>query len=296
MVFPWLLVSALVVLIYAVFVEPRWFGVRCVRIQTKKKLPRPITILHLSDTHFSGKKSYKDKFFEKLAREFEPDFIVATGDIIDCNEGIEQAARLLGNLKARLGKFVVLGNHDYYDYHFFDNINYHLRGIRTPFRVNDIRKFVSALKANGVYVLRDNNQKVDVDSSSVWVTGTEDPVTRTVNFQKVLENVPNDSFNILLTHVIDSIVKMPETSVDIVFAGHTHGGQIRFPFIGGFMYGFKMPRKYLEGIHFWNETVLCVSRGIGASRFTALRFFCRPEAILIEISPQSTDDSPRKGN
>ncbi|MBI4387956.1 MAG: metallophosphoesterase [Candidatus Omnitrophica bacterium] len=281
-----ILIFSFVLACYMVFVEPRWFKVKRVRIQTKKKLPKPITILHLSDTHFSGRKSYKDKFFEKLAQEFESDFVVVTGDIIDCNEGIEQAAHLLGNLRARFGKFLVLGNHDYYDYHFFDNVNYHLRGVRTSIRVNNVQKFVEVLKAKGIRVLRDNNHKIDLDGASVYVIGTEDPVTRTVNFQKTLKDVPSNSFNIMLTHVIDSIIKMPEAYVDLVFSGHTHGGQIRFPWIGGFMYGFDMPRKYLEGIHTWKESILCVSRGIGASRFTALRFFCRPEAILMEVVPE----------
>ena len=281
-----LFVIALVLLCYAVFVEPRWFKIKRIRAQSKKKISRPITILHLSDTHFSGKKSYKDKFFERLSKEVEPDLIFITGDIIDCNEGIDQAAIALGSLRARVGKFAVLGNHDYYDYHFFDNFNYHIWGVRESIRHNDVKRFAGALEASGVLVLRDQNRKIDLNGTSVSIIGTDDPVTRRVNFEKALNGVSDDSFNILLTHVVDCIVKMPRVSMDLVFSGHTHGGQIRFPFFGGMMFGFEMPRKYLEGIHPWNNAILCVSRGIGASRTATLRFCCRPEAILIEVYPE----------
>jgi predicted MPP superfamily phosphohydrolase len=93
----------------------------------------------------------------------------------------------------------------------------------------------------------------------------------------------SDSFNMLLTHVLDVIAEMPEVPVDMIFSGHTHGGQIRLPRLGGFMFGFRLPRKYLEGMHIWRNMATCVSRGLGASRTATPRFFCRPEAVLLEV-------------
>src|SRR3989338_6954176 len=145
----WIFAVGIVLFCYAFFIEPRWFTLRRAQLQVKKKIPRPFTILHLSDTHFAGKNTYKEKFFSTLASSVNPDFIFITGDIIDCNEGIEPAARVLGNLKARFGTFAIFGNHDYYDYHVLDNLNFHLKGVKTPDRVNDVKLFKEKLEASG---------------------------------------------------------------------------------------------------------------------------------------------------
>ncbi len=273
---------SILVLIYAEYIEPRWFKIKRVCVKSPKPLPRPITILHLSDIHFSGRPHAKDKFLEKLS-DIKPDFIFITGDIIDCDEGINQAAHILGKLNARAGKFAILGNHDYWDYHLIHNFRYHLRGIKIADRSNDANLLVKKLEKVGIQVLNNRNMSVIISGQKIVIAGTDDPVTQTVDFEKTFAGVQNDSFNILLTHVVDVVVGMPKVDVDLVFSGHTHGGQFRVPILGGFMLGFKLPRKYLDGIHKIGRFTACVSRGIGASRSLVFRFFCRPEAILMEV-------------
>ncbi len=275
---------ALLVSCYAQFVEPRWFQIRRTQVKSFKKISKPFTILHLSDTHFAKNNSTKEKFFRKLSETIEPDFIFVTGDIIDCDDGIEPAAQILGNLKAKIGKFAVFGNHDYCDYHFFDNFKYHLRGNKLSGRPNNIQWFRKRLEDHGVHVLVNENKSVTVNGTHFVIAGTDDPVTQTVDFEKTLRGVGRGSINILLTHVIDSILKIPNSVVDLALAGHTHGGQFRIPWVGGFVYGFKLPRKYLEGVHAYHHIVTSVSRGLGASRTLTPRLFCRPEAILLEVS------------
>lgn len=275
---------AIGILLYAQFIEPERFKIRYHQIKIHKKLPRPFTILHLSDTHFARNNASKEKFFGELSK-LEPDFIFMTGDIIDCNEGIEPAAQMLGNLKARLGKFAIFGNHDYWDYHFTDNFKYHLRGEKVSGRPNNIEWFKKRLEDHGVRVLVDENQEISSGDTDFVIVGTNDPVTQRVDYTKAVKNVNRHSVNILLTHVVDSILKAPATvHFDLALGGHTHGGQFRLPKFGGFVYGYRLPRKYLEGVHSYQDTILSVSRGLGASRTLSLRFFCPPEAIWIEMS------------
>ena len=277
-------IIAILILCYAEWVEPRWFKIRQVTIKFPKAPSKPIQILHLSDIHFAGKnKLHEKKFFEKL-NELNPDLIFITGDIIDCNEGIDQAVSILGKLKAKVGKFAILGNHDYWDYHLVNNFEYHLRGLKISDRPNNVELFVKKLESNGIKRLKNQNIVLTINGKKVMIAGTDDPVTGKVDFKKTFENMPSDSLNILLTHVLDAVVEMPKINLDLVFSGHTHGGQFRLPFIGAFILGFRLPRKYLDGIHQLSGFTACVSRGIGASRTLILRFFCRPEAILMEVS------------
>jgi predicted MPP superfamily phosphohydrolase len=279
-----LAVSAACLSAYILFVEPRWFRIRKIRIAARKPIPKPISILHLSDTHFCGKYAYKEAFFESL-RSVEADFIFVTGDIIDHDGGIDQCAEMIGNLKARYAKCAVLGNHDYWDYRLVDNVRYHLRKVKRSSRKNDVPRLRKTLEQAGVHVLVNESREFRENGTSLVVAGTDDPVTHKVDFASTLALARKDSFNILLTHVLDSILKLGTSEVDLVLAGHTHGGQIRLPFLGGFCADFRMPRRYIDGLNEYQGITTFVSRGIGAGRILTPRFCCRPEAVLIEITP-----------
>ena len=155
----WIFGFGLIALGYAVFIEPRWFTVRRFQIRSPKKIPRPFKILHLSDIHFSSDSTSKEVFLMTL-NSLEPDFIFVTGDIIDHDDGIEPAARILGSLKSKLGSFAILGNHDYFDYHFLDNFKYHLRGIKISNRQNDVKRLREKLEAAGIQVLVNGKKEV----------------------------------------------------------------------------------------------------------------------------------------
>ncbi|MBI4358870.1 MAG: metallophosphoesterase [Candidatus Omnitrophica bacterium] len=283
----WLLILiflASVILFWAFFVEPNWFRLRRVKITGQKKLRKPITILHLSDIHFTGNLGSKRGFFQRLSM-LNPDLIFLTGDIIDNSEGIDTAVRTISGLRAHYGTFLVLGNHDYYDYKTVDNIRYHLGLGKTAINRNNVNRFCSELKRIGVHVLINESMKLQVHGNPVLIGGTDDPVTQKIDFEKALHHLSAETLNILLVHHLDALLKLSHHGVDLVFAGHTHGGQIRIPFLGPLVCDSKLPRKYVAGLHTYKDITVFVSRGMGAGRSIFPRFACRPEAIWFEVAP-----------
>jgi predicted MPP superfamily phosphohydrolase len=90
---------------------------------------------------------------------------------------------------------------------------------------------------------------------------------------------------ISLTHTpdIDLFVDLLERDVDIVFCGHTHGGQVRLPLIGALLTGCNMKTRYSSGLFYFKKFVLYTTRGLGEGRYSPFRFYCQPEASLINL-------------
>ena len=280
----WVIGSFALVLAWAVFVEPNWYRLKRISIHLPKKVRKPFTILHLSDVHFQKKMGSKKHIFQRLSM-LNPDLIFLTGDIIDCDDGIDTAVRLLAGLRARYGTFFIFGNHDYYDYRLRDVFLYHVGFSRIAAHRNNSSRFAEELKRIGITVLVNQSVRLEVHGNHVLIGGTDDPVTQKIDFERALRGLSAETVNILLTHHLDSVLKLSHHGVDLVFSGHTHGGQLRIPFLGPVVCETKLPRRYISGLHIYNGMTACVSRGMGASRFTFPRFACRPEAIFVEVLP-----------
>jgi len=275
-------------IIYACLIEPRWFRIRKIPITVNKSLAAPLTILHLSDTHFCGYQKYKERFFKRL-RHLTPDLVFITGDIIDCNAGIQQAAHFISRIPARLGHFAVLGNHDYFDYHFYDNYAYHILGKKSvgALNPNDVDLLSKTLADHQITLLQNSAVTLEDHNLKIQIFGTDDPVTKKAKMDETLISMHSNALNLLLTHLIDSIQHLPKTQVpDVVFSGHSHGGQVQLPGIGPLIVDTRMGKNFAEGIRSFQGMTLCISRGLSATRTQLFRFLCRPEALWIEIRPQ----------
>lgn len=99
------------------------------------------------------------------------------------------------------------------------------------------------------------------------------------NFHELNEK---NRLKIALIHTPDSyaLVNLALNAVDIVFAGHTHGGQVRIPFKGALLAGCNLKTKYAAGLFYFKKFVLQVSKGLGEGRFSRFRIYCDPEAII----------------
>ncbi|MCK5566895.1 MAG: hypothetical protein KAI62_03215, partial [Actinomycetia bacterium] len=88
-----------------------------------------------------------------------------------------------------------------------------------------------------------------------------------------------------LLHTPDShvLATLHKKDVDIVFAGHTHGGQVRLPLIGAIIAGCRIETRFAAGLFYLKKMVLLISRGLGEGKYSQFRCYCPPEAIRISI-------------
>jgi predicted MPP superfamily phosphohydrolase len=258
-------------------------GVSRHRLQLAKSCAAPVRILHVSDMHFarSGPAAL-ERLFDRLAGE-SYDFVFVTGDIIDCGEGIDHAVRNLSKLKARYGRFAVLGNHDYYDYRLLDCFTHNFPWQKYPKNRQPTERLEDMLGRAGIRVLKNETVEVDAGGTSVLVHGLDDATTGKANVRKAMANFNPSKINLLLTHTIDVFLDIGEQEIDVSFSGHSHGGQIRLPGWGAVITHTTMGRAFAGGLIRHKGAVCVVSRGIGTSRFLPFRLLCPPEALVVEL-------------
>jgi predicted MPP superfamily phosphohydrolase len=221
-----------------------------------------LAILHLTDTHFTGKidRPYFDEV-AKLAAQTQPDLIVFTGDLLDDITLLPWLTATIGRLKAPLGCYYVLGNHDWF---------YGADEIRAEF------------DRCGWQNVAGRTIRIEHRGSVLEIGGTERPwMGRHPQFTG-----SSDAFRVLLSHTPDHFSWARRQRVDLMLAGHNHGGQIVFPVIGPIFGPSRHGVRYAGGA-FWAEpTLLYVSRGLSGRR--PLRFNCPPELTrLILTQPES---------
>ncbi|MEW6358117.1 MAG: metallophosphoesterase [Planctomycetota bacterium] len=281
-----LVVLGLVLAAYMIFVETRWFHLGEVTIHVRKSFPRRLTVLHLTDAHFRKGHGWKRRFIEGLA-ERPVDFVFATGDMIDSPDGIGDCVQALAALKPRYGTYFVLGGHDHYAITLMDTIHHltHFTTSRRASRKNETEELIKRLTEIGVSVLVNEHRRVKVDECEIVIVGLDDPFLSRDDLDAAMEGVAAEDHTILLVHSPDVTEGAPEQDVDVVFAGHTHGGQIRLPFIGALVTRSTLPRRRACGVFKVKETVFHLNKGLGAGPITDFRLFCRPEATIVHIVP-----------
>lgn len=253
----WIIILLFCLLAYGIFVEPHFMRVRQVTISNTAGL----RVAHFTDTHFNWH-THPRRFikFSKHIKKTQPDLILFTGDLFDKVDwaqahDIDKVKEILVELKAPLGKFAILGNHDFSDE---GNANY-------------IKTF---LREAGFTVL--TNQSLT--SGAVSLTGLDDLREGQPNFSMVPEQA---DFSILMIHEPDTIlqVEFPE-KYNLVIAGHSHGGQIR---LGSLRLRNDGSKTYDSGLYsLGNGTKLFVNAGIGLT-FLPIRFGVPPEIVYYEI-------------
>jgi predicted MPP superfamily phosphohydrolase len=225
------------------------------------RLPRELdglTITHLSDLHFTGR--ITRDFYECVVssvNELKSDIVAITGDIIDKPKCLPWLNEVLGKIHSKHGTMFILGNHD-------------LR-IRNEHAIRD------AMTSNGHHDLGGRWQTVTINNWPIFFGGNELPwFPRATNMRECPNSVDNKRpFRILLSHSPDQIPWARQNDFDLMLAGHTHGGQIRFPGIGPVFAPSRYGVKYASGTFYEEPTLLHVSRGIAGCRL--IRFNCRPE-------------------
>jgi len=123
-----------------------------------------------------------------------------------------------------------------------------------------------------------------VFGTSVWLVGLADLWTRIQQIDETTAKVPDGQAMIALTHNPDIFPELPQR-VPLLLAGHTHGGQVRFPLIGTVIQPSDFGQRYVAGHVFENDHHLFVTTGIGTS-IVPVRFGVPPEIVLLTLNSQ----------
>jgi len=218
----------------------------------------PIKIAQVSDFHTSGIGRRERNVFEVLNEE-KPDLIAVTGDSLgEWGGSYAKVQVVLEQLHAPLGVWVVRGNFE----------NWKLPPHERTFYAN-----------SGVHLLVNSGALVRDD---IWLAGLDDPSSGHPNPDAALTGAPPGAYKILLFHAPNYFGQVAGRE-DLCLTGHTHGGQVRVPFLPPLW----MPKgcwPYVEGWYEAAGTKMYVNRGIGMS-ILPIRFDCRPEVAIFTIHP-----------
>lgn len=270
---------------YGVLVERRWYRTSSYRLAALPPgAPRPITVLHLSDLHFLARDRKKARFVANLPRA---DLCVVTGDVLGEPAAVETSVDALRPVRGRLASYFVLGSNDYYAPQPLSYLSYfrkdrrHRRG--RPGRGGDLR---AQLETDGWTYLANRKAWLSADGLSVEVAGLDDPHIERHDLRVALRDRPG-ALGLAVVHSPDPVPELAALGYDLVLSGHTHGGQVRLPFVGALVTNSAIPTRLSMGVSRFGHAYLHVSPGLGTSKFAPFRFLCRPEATLIELVPRS---------
>jgi predicted MPP superfamily phosphohydrolase len=231
------------------------------------------TIVHISDLHNKMFGHDQANLLDKV-RSISPDIIIITGDLIDRRRyDLDTAMKFITGAVKIAPVYYVSGNHEAWSGKF--------------------PSIKQSLIDAGVCILDDKAVELSKVKSSIHIMGISDPDfltstyregTNTGKIEEQLNQWATDgSFTILLSHRPELFDLYCENNIDLVFSGHTHGGQIRIPLYGGFV----APEQgifpdYISGSYSKNATTMFISRGLGNS-LIPVRVFNRPEIVAVTL-------------
>ena len=247
----------------------------------------PLDILHISDTHLGAKSRARIRWLAELPDRLgsTPDLVLATGDFVENDTGIEPLVEVLASLEARLGRFFVFGSHDYYQAGFQSYVKYWTgkRDLNSPRA--DSTRLRDSLEGKGWIQLHNRSEVIETPSGQVRVAGVDDPYLGRHRTDH-LERGERDRLAIGLMHSPELVSEFTLAGFDLILAGHTHAGQVRLPFAGAVVTNCSLPARLAGGPHRIGKSWLHVSPGLGTGKFSPIRFNCRPEATLLRLRPR----------
>jgi uncharacterized protein len=225
----------------------------------------------LSDFHYDPVFSVRPlRAAVAIVNGLQPDLIALTGDFVSvplfggsrrrAAYAAEPCALLLRQMKARLGLWAVMGNHD-------ASTNSDL--------------ITSILRSTGIQVLSNQSTPIELANARFWLSGVDDVLEQDSDLDSALAHVPKGEPTILLAHEPDYADFVAQHPVDLQISGHSHGGQVRLPFLPPF-YEPPLARKYIAGLYKVGPLTLYTNRGLGTIG-VPIRFDCPPEITLIAI-------------
>jgi uncharacterized protein len=234
---------------------------------------RGLTIAQVTDIHYA---EYTEPFFVKRVIEhvnrLKPDLVAFTGDYItvgfwprqDTVRFAYNCAEILATVRSPL-RYAVLGNHDCADKFYQATVT-------------------DALEIHGIPVLDNQYIPLERAGARIWLAGAGDASCGQARLDLAVPAgaVRDGEPVILMVHEPDILPEVAPYGVDLMLAGHTHGGQVRIPFVPP-MFLPRLGQHYVEGLFRLGPTQLYVNRGIGTVNLP-FRFNCPPEITLITLA------------
>jgi uncharacterized protein len=294
--------AALGALAWGSLVERNRFTIRHEFVPVLEPGSRDIRILHLTDAHLAPWQTGKQEWIRSLAA-LEPDLVVSTGDVLGHADAIDAAEYALAPFRDFAGVFVN-GSNDYVAPTFKNPVRYLVsesgesraaKSLDTP-RLEHF--FQDAL---GWHNLNNAGALIAINGCDLELFGVNDAHRHWDDLpalpglieelqEAASHDSQSDTVSIGVTHapyqrVLNAFVT---NGADVIFAGHTHGGQVRIPGLPALVTNCDIPRNQAQGLSVWRHAqrsaFLNVSSGIGTSIYAPVRFACPPEAVLLTLT------------
>jgi predicted MPP superfamily phosphohydrolase len=268
------------VLVDGFLLEPFHLGVCRLKISSPLLPPGfdGMKIAQLSDLHLHRVSRAYRTAIDVIGRE-HPDLIAITGDLVDRPEQTDACLTFLSDLRAadKVPVVAVPGNWDHRAF---------------PTRQSIAAWHERLQVRTGIRVLANQNVVLRRHSDRIWLVGTDDPYFGHADLDASFKGVPDTAFALVLTHAPEAFEELAQRpAARLVLAGHTHGGQVRLPFIGALRVPSRYGTRFAHGLFRLGDTLFYVNAGMGMSHIP-VRFMCRPELTLITLTSCRLDESP----
>ncbi|MCT1903077.1 metallophosphoesterase [Oceanobacillus sojae] len=224
-----------------------------------------LKVLQITDVHSRVFGTENAAVLEKV-KELDADIIVLTGDLIDRKtENLEIALQLAEELvRINPDTYFVTGNHEH----------------ENP----EKEAFLAGLEDRGIIILNNENTQFEKGGQLFNIVGVNDVSTEHEDMTLAFADLDTDKYTILLSHAPIVVQKYPDVDADIVLSGHTHGGQVRLPFIGALVAPDEgLLPELQKGVYpLGDERYLYIDSGLGTSALP-LRFLNQSQISLITI-------------
>ncbi len=249
--------------IYILYIETNRMEVSKIdiRINGLSEALNGLSIVHLSDLHLEKLGAREEKLLDAV-NEINPDILVVTGDFVNTRKALDDCIQLINKFRAKYGKWGVWGNYD------------HLHLTPTDMEKIDVE--------SDVVFLNNKNQKIKIRQENIWLVGVDDPFSGRDNLSRAIDGIPKDDFKILLSHSPVIIKQADRHRIELVLAGHTHGGQIYIPLFSHLVVKLLGGGGFISGLYRISQTQMYVTRGIGRS-ILPIRLFSPSEITVIKL-------------
>lgn len=273
--------------------------VRRYLVTTNRPASAPtVRVLHLSDLHLFAGQEWLVEWVRALADE-DFDLVISTGDNFGASDALPLLMRAYEPLLKYPGAFV-LGSNDYYSPRSKPWLAYLSKRLRARQPVRNVPdlpwyELTQHWLDSGWIDLSNQSQVVKLqtsggDTATIGLIGVDDPHIRRDRMPEIPSGWDDPkTLKLALTHAPYQRVlnEFTTAAADVIFAGHTHGGQLCIPGYGALVTNCDVPRRYAKGLHRWGfggtSSIVHVSAGLGTAMYAPVRFACRPEASILTI-------------